>query len=113
MAVKIAGIIVLGLSFIGLLVFIGWRLCKQTEIDNAQREHRLKERAQTDDFVIRLFEQINTDADELNNRLLENIAKKDEQILKLQQQIYLMKDIAASCGLKDIYANIEFKEGQA
>ena len=103
MAVKIAGIISITVAFIGLLVFtLIWfdRKAKQQE---TERKQRLLEKSQTDEFVIALFEQLNTDTDELNNRLFDKVAERDEQISALQREIQNMKDIAAKCGLKDIY----------
>lgn len=110
MAVKIAGIIVLGLSFIELLIWSAWALKRRQEQETNIRRIQRAAREEDNNFIIRLFQTIGEDQSTYIDQLHDVINAKDLEIAELQTKLNNLMDTASKCHIKD-FNNAQ--EGQA
>ena len=95
MPIKIAGIITLGIAFIGLLLFVLIWFDRKWKQQEADRKQRLEEKAQNDKFTLELFDKI------LRDQSLDVMRLVDENE-ELRRKIKRMEDTAAKCKLKNL-----------
>jgi hypothetical protein len=99
--VKIAGIVTIGVAFLGLLVFaLIWfdRRAKQQE---SERQHRMATKRQEDEFTLKLFDKILEDRQLEVERLALEATQKDREIERLMKKNERMKIIMAKANLKE------------
>lgn len=107
MAIRIAGIITLGIVALGALVFAWFWTDRKAKQDLEDRKQRLVERDHADNIMLNLFNMILEDDQLRNEQLVAMNARKDETIEALNQKIQAMKDIASKCNLPDLYQSLE------
>jgi hypothetical protein len=99
--VNISGIVIIGVAFILLLVFVlilfDW-LAKQQE---AERQHRMATKRQEDEFTLKLFDKILEDRQLEVERLALEATQKDREIERLMKKNERMKIIMAKANLKE------------
>lgn len=110
MAIKITGIIMIGVAFIGLLAFALIYFDRKWRQQEADRKQRLVEKDHTDNFTLNLFNMILEDDQLRTEQLMLSNTKKDETIEALNRRIQKMKDIASKCNLPDLYQSLEENE---
>lgn len=110
MAIKITGIIMLGLAFVGLLVFALIYFDRKWKQQQEDRKQRLVEKDHADNFTMNLFNMILEDDQLRNEQLVMMNTKKDETIEKLNKKIKAMQDIANKCKLADLFQSVEEEE---
>ncbi len=107
--IKIAGIITLGICFIGLLIWSAWTLKRRHEQEENIRRIQRAAREADNTFIIRLFQVIGEDQSTYIDQLHDTINAKDLEIAELQTKLNNLMDTAAKCHIKDFNA----QEGQA
>lgn len=107
MAIRIAGIITLGIVFLGFLAYCIFRADQRAKQDLEDRKQRLVEKDHADNFTLNLFNMILEDDQLRNEQLVMMNTKKDETIEKLNKKIKAMQDIASKCNLPDLYQSLE------
>ena len=110
MAIKIVGIIVIGLAFIGSLAFALIYFDRKWKQQQEDRKQRLVEKDHNDNFTLSLFNLILEDDQLRAEQLITANAQKDETIEKLNKKIKKMQDIASKCNLPDLYQSLEEDE---
>lgn len=110
MAVKIAGIVTIGVAFLGLLVFALIWFDRRAKQQNEERKQRLIEKDHADNFTLNLFNMILEDDQLRTEQLVLSNAKKDETIEKLNKKIKAMHDIAEKCKLANLFQSVEEEE---
>ena len=98
MAVKIAGIITLGIVALGLFAYLWLRADQKEKQRDADRKHRLAEKTQIDNFTLELFDKILKDKTldieryvVENNQLRGVIAERDKKIKLLEDNASKIK----------------------
>jgi hypothetical protein len=110
MAIKIAGIITLGIVCLGFLVYSFLRADQHAKQDLEDRKQRLVEKDHADNFTLNLFNMILEDDQLRNEQLVATNARKDETIEALNRKIQKMRDIANKCKLADLFQSVEEEE---
>lgn len=108
--IKIAGIIVLGVCFIGLLIWSAWMLKRHQEQEANIRRIQRAAREEDNNFILRLFKEIGEDQSTYIDQLRDVINTKDLEIAELQTKLNNLIDTASKCHIKD-FNNAQ--EGQA
>jgi FtsZ-interacting cell division protein ZipA len=110
MAIRIAGIITLGIVALGALVFAWFWMDRKAKQDLEDRKQRLVEKDHADNFTLNLFNMILEDDQLRNEQLVATNARKDETIEALNRKIQKMRDIANKCKLADLFQSVEEEE---
>ena len=110
MAIRIAGIITLGIAFLGFLVYSFLREDQHAKQSLEDRKQRLVEKDHADNFTLNLFNMILEDDQFRNEQLVETNARKDETIERLNKKIKKMQDIANKCKLADLFQSVDEEE---
>lgn len=90
MPIKIAGIITLGITFLGLLAFALMWFDRKYKQQNEERRQRFEEKKQNDDFTLELFGKILMDQDDKVAALRSDVKLRDDVIADLHKQIERM-----------------------
>lgn len=93
MPIKIAGIITLGIALLALLWFALLWFDRKVKQQEAERKHRLEEKAQNDKFTLELFDRI------LRDQSLDVMRLVDENE-ELRRKLKRMEDTAAKFKIK-------------
>lgn len=101
MPIKIAGIITLGLAFLGFLAFSLLWFDRKYKQQNEERRQRFEEKKQNDDFTLELFGKILMDQDDKVAALRSDVKLRDDVIADLHKQIERMNKNAEKLNLKE------------
>lgn len=110
MAIRIAGIVTLGIVALGALVFAWFWTDRKAKQDLEDRKQRLVERDHADNIMLNLFNMILEDDQLRNEQLVEMNVHKDAKIEALNRKIQKMRDIANKCKLADLFQSVEEEE---